>query len=131
MTLLDVLKKNIAIKNVRVGFYGEDVEKYNKKIASDLSILVFTEDGLKEFREVLNIPIKQIKDGNIYLFANRDKTKEEKITYFWNLYTRLGRFDWKGVYDYSAPESCRKATIDEILEHRRFFEFTAEMQLVC
>ena len=128
MTLLDILREHVAVKKIKIGFYGETEKDFEEKLASDMSMMVFTDEGLEEFRDILNLPIKQIKNSCIYIFTNGNVKIEEKISYFWSLYTRLGSFDWKGEYDYSSES--KEYTIEEILEHRRYFEFTSEMQLV-
>lgn len=129
MRLLDGLQDNVAIKRVKIGFYGESEKDFEEKIASDISLVVFTDEGIEEFRDIMMLPIKQIKDNCIYIFTNGNVKMEEKITRFWKLYTSLGVFDWEGNYDYSTGEP-KDYSIEEILEHRKYFEFTSEMRLV-
>lgn len=125
MTLLDVLHDNIAIKDLRVGYYGQSEQEVKAKVASDFSIILLEDEGIYVFRDLLKLPIKQIKDNCIYIYTNGDANAEKKISYFWDLYTKLGAFRWDG--DYRNSKGYPSFTPYDVKLHSRYFTNTAEI----
>lgn len=125
MTLLDILRENIAVKRVKIGFWGETEQDFENKVASDISMSVFTDDGLLEFRDLFKLPIKRIKDGCIYIDTNDNVEIQDKISRLWSIYTCLGPFDWEGKYD--NTDAVKKCSDEDIKDRMKYFEYTSEM----
>lgn len=125
MTLMEVLKKYTGIKDVKVGYFGENQKDFDEKKRSDISLICFTPFGLEKYDKVLNLPIKQVTENSeIMLATNGDKVLQELIKEFWDLFTLYGGFKWDGSYNDS--DIAKVSDITELIQHRKYFEFTSE-----
>lgn len=125
MTFLDVLHENIVIKDLRVGYYRQSEQEMKAKVASDFSIILLEDEGIAEFRDLFKLPIKQIKDNCVYIFTDGDVNAANKISYFWDLYTKLGAFSWEG--DYRESKGYPSFDSYDVKLHSRYFTNTAEI----